>query len=94
MRHDGNAGMSDSAVMLISAQVHLCVRPRPWWENLFEKAGCVRNEEAYEKFQQYGDHPAPRPCVSFISSSSVELPLVICHNDATMCSMPVPLLAI
>uniref|UniRef100_A0A061S1W0 Methyltransferase type 11 domain-containing protein n=1 Tax=Tetraselmis sp. GSL018 TaxID=582737 RepID=A0A061S1W0_9CHLO len=34
-------------------KVHLCVRTRDWWERLFERAGCARNEDAFRRFQQY-----------------------------------------
>mmetsp|Transcript_23052 Transcript_23052/g.57909 ORF Transcript_23052/g.57909 Transcript_23052/m.57909 type:complete len:415 (+) Transcript_23052:279-1523(+) len=40
-------------------KVHLTVRPREWWERLFEEAGCVRNEEAYRKFQQFDKKGKP-----------------------------------
>lgn len=48
-------------------KVHLTVRPREWWERLFEEAGCVRNEEAYRKFQQFGALP---PIPSFPSQAT------------------------
>ena len=34
-------------------KVHLTVRPREWWEALFVKAGCTRDEEAFKQFQQH-----------------------------------------
>jgi len=40
-------------------KVHLCVRPREWWESIFELAGCKKNEEAFKHFQQYDKKGKP-----------------------------------
>ena len=47
------------------------MRPRSWWEDLFEKAGCVRNEEAYQKFQKFGAPPPQRIAPFLLSPEGV-----------------------
>jgi hypothetical protein len=63
-------------------KVHLTVRPREWWEAKFTNAGCVKDENAFRVFQQYGPdrkeispHFFPFTCHSKLSQRTMISPL-------------------